>query len=94
MPTHYSFCPLLRANSRNQEILQRFKKVVAEQLEIEEKLVILKVSFANDLGADFLDIVELVMALEEFDIKIIDEVAKQVDVVGKAVELIAKAVEN
>ncbi len=46
-------------------VLERIKKVVAEQLGVEEKEVIPEASFVDDLGADSLDLVELIMALEE-----------------------------
>ncbi|BAU67034.1 acyl carrier protein [Stanieria sp. NIES-3757] len=78
----------------NQEIFDRVKKIVIEQLEVEEEQVTEDASFANDLGADSLDTVELVMALEEeFDIEIPDEVAEQIDTVGKAVDHISSAME-
>ena len=70
----------------DQEIFEKVKKIVVQQLEVEEEQVTKEASFANDLGADSLDTVELVMALEEeFDIEISDEVAEQIDTVGKAV---------
>ena len=76
----------------NEEIFTKVKKIVVEQLEVEEDKVTPEASFANDLGADSLDTVELVMALEEeFDIEIPDEVAETIDTVGKAVEHIAAA---
>jgi acyl carrier protein len=76
----------------SQEIFDRVKKIVIEQLEVEEDKVTLEANFANDLGADSLDTVELVMALEEeFDIEIPDEVAEQIDTVGKAVDHISSA---
>jgi acyl carrier protein len=78
----------------NQEIFDKVKKIVIDQLEVEENQVTSEASFANDLGADSLDTVELVMALEEeFDIEIPDEVAEQIDTVGKAVEHISSSIE-
>jgi acyl carrier protein len=78
----------------NQEIFEKVKKIVVEQLEVDPETVKPEASFANDLGADSLDTVELVMALEEeFDIEIPDEVAEQIDTVGKAVEHISATVE-
>jgi acyl carrier protein len=75
----------------NQEIFARVKKVVVEKLEVEEEQVKLEADFANDLGADSLDLVELIMALEEeFDIEVSDEEAEQLDTVEKVVEHIAK----
>jgi len=77
----------------NQEIFEKVKKIVIEQLEVDEDKVTPEASFANDLGADSLDTVELVMALEEeFDIEIPDEAAEQIDTVGKAVEHISAKV--
>jgi acyl carrier protein len=76
------------------EIFDRVKKVVVEQLEVEPGQVTPEASFANDLKADSLDVVELVMALEEeFDIEIPDEAAEQIDTVGKAVAHISEKVE-
>ena len=78
----------------NQEIFAKVKKIVAEQLEVEANEIKPESNFANDLGADSLDVVELVMALEEeFDIEIPDEAAEQIDTVGKAVEHISEKVE-
>ena len=74
-------------------IFDRVKKVVVEQLEVEPEKVTPEASFANDLQADSLDVVELVMALEEeFDIEIPDEAAEQIDTVGKAVDHISEKV--
>lgn len=76
----------------NEAVFEKVKKVVVEQLEVDPEQVTPEASFANDLGADSLDTVELVMALEEeFDIEIPDEVAEQIDTVGKAVEHISAA---
>jgi acyl carrier protein len=64
-----------------------------EQLDVEPEKVTPEASFANDLAADSLDVVELVMGLEEeFDIEIPDEAAEQIDTVGKAVEYINEKV--
>ncbi len=74
----------------NSEIFEAVKEIVIEQLDIEPEKVTAEASFANDLGADSLDTVELVMALEEkFDLEIPDDVAEQIDTVGKAVDHIA-----
>ena len=67
----------------------RVKKVVVEQLEVDEKTVTLDASFVDDLGADSLDVVELVMGLEEeFDVEIPDEDAEKIAKVGDAVTYI------
>ncbi|MDJ0897570.1 MAG: acyl carrier protein [Xenococcus sp. MO_188.B8] len=76
----------------DKEIFERVQKIVVEQLEVDEEQVTEGASFANDLGADSLDTVELVMAFEEeFNIEIPDEVAEQIDTVGKAVDHISSA---
>jgi acyl carrier protein len=76
----------------NQDIFDKVKKIVVEQLDVEAEAVKPSASFANDLGADSLDTVELVMALEEaFDIEIPDDAAEKIDTVEKAVEHIEKA---
>ena len=75
------------------DIFDRVKKVVVEQLEVEDPdTVIAEASFANDLKADSLDVVELVMALEEeFDIEIPDDAAESIQTVGDAVKFIEKS---
>jgi acyl carrier protein len=73
-------------------VLERVKKVVIEQLGVEEAQVVEAASFSGDLGADSLDTVELVMALEEeFDCEIPDEEAEKITTVGQAVSYIEKA---
>lgn len=75
------------------DIFDRVQKVVVEQLDVEPEKVTPEASFANDLAADSLALVELVQALEEeFDIEIPDEAAEQIDTVGKAVEYINEKV--
>jgi acyl carrier protein len=71
------------------DIFGKVKKIVAEQLGVDESEVKPEASFANDLGADSLDTVELVMALEEeFDIEIPDEAAEGIGTVQAAVDFI------
>ena len=71
------------------EIFEKVQKIVAEQLGVEPSEVTPQASFANDLGADSLDTVELVMALEEeFDIEIPDEAAEEIATVQSAVDYI------
>ena len=73
------------------EILDRVKKIVVEQLSIEEAEVNEDSSFIEDLGADSLDIVELIMALEEeFGIEIPDEDAEKIQTVNDAIEYITE----
>jgi acyl carrier protein len=72
---------------------ERVKKIIAEQLGVEEDEVTPEASFVEDLGADSLDTVELVMALEEeFEIEIPDEDAEKILTVGKALEYIKEKV--
>lgn len=72
------------------EIFEKVKKIVTEQLEVEADQVVPEANFANDLGADSLDTVELVMALEEeFDIEIPDEAAENIATVQAAVDYIS-----
>ena len=71
------------------EIFDKVQKIVAEQLGVDVSEVKPAASFANDLGADSLDTVELVMALEEeFDIEIPDEAAEEIATVQSAVDYI------
>jgi acyl carrier protein len=68
---------------------ERVKKIIAEQLGVEEEEVTPEASFVEDLGADSLDTVELVMALEEeFEIEIPDEDAEKILTVAKALDYI------
>ncbi|BBL34985.1 acyl carrier protein [Nitrosomonas stercoris] len=72
------------------EIEQRIKKIVAEQLGVNESEVKSESSFVNDLGADSLDTVELVMALEEeFECEIPDEQAEKINTVQEAIDFVA-----
>ena len=72
-----------------ENIEQRVKKIVAEQLGVNEADVKTESSFVNDLGADSLDTVELVMALEEeFETEIPDEEAEKITTVQQAVDYI------
>jgi acyl carrier protein len=72
-----------------EDIFQKVQKIVSEQLGVDASEVKPEASFANDLGADSLDTVELVMALEEeFDIEIPDEAAENIATVQAAVDYI------
>jgi acyl carrier protein len=76
-----------------EDIFSQVKKIVTEQLEVEGEKVTPSASFAEDLGADSLDTVELVMALEEaFDIEIPDEAAEKITTVQEAVNYIESQV--
>ena len=72
-----------------QDIEARVKEIIVEQLGVDASEVTPQASFVNDLGADSLDTVELVMALEEeFDIEIPDEEAEKIQSVAQAVDYI------
>ena len=72
-----------------ENIEQRIKKIVAEQLGVNEVEVKNESSFVNDLGADSLDTVELVMALEEeFECEIPDEQAEKINTVQEAIDYV------
>lgn len=72
-----------------EEILDKVKEIIIEQLGVSEDAVSNEASFIDDLGADSLDIVELIMALEEeFDIEIPDSDAEKIVTVGDVVEYI------
>jgi len=78
----------------HEEIFAKVKEVIVDQLSVEEDDVTADASFFDDLGADSLDIVELVMALEDsFGISIPDEDAESIKTVGDAVEYIASNME-
>ncbi|NJN61254.1 MAG: acyl carrier protein [Coleofasciculaceae cyanobacterium RL_1_1] len=73
-------------------IEERVKKIIVEQLEVDEAEVNNNASFVDDLGADSLDTVELVMALEEeFDTEIPDEEAEKITTVQAAIDYINNA---
>lgn len=73
-----------------EEIFEEIKGIIIEQLGIEEEKVTMEASFIDDLGADSLDIVELVMALEEkYNTEIADEVAEKMVTVKDVVEYIS-----
>ena len=70
-------------------IEEKVKSIIADQLSVDEAEVKPEASFMNDLGADSLDIVELIMALEEeFGIEISDEEADKIQTVGAAIDYI------
>lgn len=76
-------------------IEERVKKIVVEQLGVKEEDVSAEASFVDDLGADSLDTVELVMALEEeFDLEIPDEEAEKISTVQAAVDYIKANSQN
>jgi len=79
------------AGDKQKEIAEKVKQIISEQLGVEEAEVTPSASFTDDLGADSLDQVELVMALEEnFDIEIPDDAAEKIRTVQDAIEYIDK----
>jgi len=71
------------------ELYERVKKIICEQLDVEDEDVKPESSFVDDLGADSLDTVELVMALEEeFSVEIPDEDAEKITTVQNAIDYI------
>ena len=72
-----------------ENVQERVKNIIVEQLGVEADQVKPEAQFVNDLGADSLDTVELIMALEEeFDIDIPDEKAEKIKTVGEAIDYI------
>lgn len=73
-------------------ILKKVKKIIAEQLNLQESEITEETSFQDDLGADSLDIFQIIMALEEeFDMEISNEDAEKITTVKDAVEYIKNA---
>jgi len=76
------------------DIEAKVKEIIVEQLNVEEDAVVASASFIDDLDADSLDTVELIMAFEEeFSLEIPDEEAEKIKTVGDAIEHIKKAAE-
>jgi acyl carrier protein len=81
----------MAAGDKQKEIVEKVKQIISEQLGVEEVEVTASASFTDDLGADSLDQVELVMALEEnFDIEIPDDAAEKIRTVQDAIDYIDK----
>jgi acyl carrier protein len=77
----------------NESVEARIKAIIVEQLGIDEAEVVNEASFADDLGADSLDLVELIMALEEeFGQEISDEEAEKIHSVQEAIDYIAERI--
>ena len=73
----------------SEEIFERVRDIIVEQLGVDKETVTTESSFIDDLGADSLDIVELIMALEEeFDTEIPDEDAEKISTVSDVIEYI------
>ncbi len=76
-----------------EELLSKVKEIVSDKLSISEDQVTEEASFIDDLGADSLDTVELIMALEdEFELDIPDEEAEKLGTVGKAIDYVLEKV--
>ena len=77
----------------NEELFEKLKGMIVDQLGVDEDSITMESSFVDDLNADSLDMVELVMTMEqEFDISVPDEVAEKVGTVGDAVEFIKSSI--
>ena len=75
-------------------IAEKVTKIIVEKLGVDESEVTPEASFTNDLGADSLDTVELIMEFEkEFDLSIPDEQAEEIQTVGQAITYLEKAKE-
>jgi len=73
------------------EVIDRVKKIIVDQLGVDASKINQESSFVDDLGADSLDIVELIMAFEEeFDVEIPDEDAEKIKTVGDAIKYLNK----
>jgi acyl carrier protein len=83
------------ANMTNEELFNSIKQMIVDQLGVDEETITEDSSFVDDLNADSLDMVELVMAMEqEFDIEIPDDVAEKVVTVKDAVEYVQNLTEG
>ena len=72
--------------------LEEIKRIVKEQLDVDDAKITPEASFVDDLGADSLDVVELVMAFEEaFDIEIPDDAGEKITTIGEAAEYVKNA---
>lgn len=91
----YIFAPINNFLNLNimSDIASRVKAIIADKLDVEETEVTPEASFTNDLGADSLDTVELIMEFEkEFNIQIPDDQAEQITTVGHAIAYVEKVV--
>lgn len=83
----------MSSKEKDSKTFETVRNIVAQQLGVEKNLVTREANFASDLGADSLDTVELVMAIEEeFDIEIPDEDAEKIATLNEAVKFIEQAV--
>lgn len=75
-------------------VFEKLKSILMDQLEVEEEKVTLEASIAEDLGADSLDIVDLIMSVEEeFDLEIPDDQIENIKTVGDVVKYIEENIE-
>nr|QCI08045.1 Acyl carrier protein [Plumaria plumosa] len=85
----------MSSKKEKDEIFEKVRNIVAQHLGVEKTEVTLEANFANDLGADSLDTVELVMAIEEeFEIEIPDEDAEKIATLNQAVAFIEKTLKT
>lgn len=76
-------------------VFDKIKDIIVEQLDVEEDAVTMEASITDDLGADSLDVVDLVMSIEEsFDVEIPDEEVENIKTVGDIVKYIQNKVEE
>ena len=74
---------------------EKLKKIIAEELNVDEEEITMETTFVDDLGADSLDVFQIIMGLEEeFDIEIPNEEAEKIVTVGDAVEQIKNALNS
>ncbi len=70
-------------------IFEKLKEIIAEQLEVEDDAITMEAELVEDLGADSLDLVDLVMSIEdEFDVEVPDEAIENIKTIGDAVRFI------
>nr|YP_010902703.1 acyl carrier protein [Hypnea nidulans]WCH54558.1 acyl carrier protein [Hypnea nidulans] len=82
-------------SNEREEIFIKLKKIVIQELSVKTDEIMLESKFIDDLGADSLDMVELVLAIEEsFDIEVPDEQVAAIENVGQAIDLIYKISNN
>ena len=75
--------------------IEKLKKIIAEVLNVDEEEITMETTFVDDLGADSLDVFQIIMGLEEeFDIEIPNEEAEKIVTVGDAVEQIKNALNS
>ncbi len=93
-PLMYFFADILtKKNKHMSEIAQKVKSIIIDKLGVEESEVTPEASFTNDLGADSLDTVELIMEFEkEFNISIPDDQAENISTVGQAISYLEENV--